>query len=146
MSNKTDSATSTRTDESSGSGVRERAAEAYSAARERTSSAYSDARDRVGNVGQRTADTLQSNPVAAVIGGIALGGLVAYLLPNTRRETETLGNVGTKLTDTARQAAQTAVDAGKQQVNEIKETAATKVGQAVMEAVSSATTGGSTQQ
>jgi uncharacterized membrane protein len=84
--------------------------------------------------------------VAAVIGGIALGGLVAYLLPNTRRETETLGNVGTKLTDTARQAAQTAVDAGKQQVNEIKETAATKVGQAVMEAVSSATTGGSTQQ
>jgi len=38
------------------------------------------------------------------------------------------------------------MDAGKQQVNEIKETAATKVGQAVMDAVSSATTSSGTGQ
>jgi ElaB/YqjD/DUF883 family membrane-anchored ribosome-binding protein len=140
MSTKTNTATR-GSDETSSGGVRTKAADAYSAARDRTSSAYSGARDRVGQVGQRTTETLTANPVAAIIGGVALGGLVAYLLPVTRRESETLGTVGTKITDTARQAAQTAVDAGKQQVNEIKETAATKVGQAVMDAVSTATSG-----
>jgi len=152
MSTRSDSATAPHTDEDTGSGgggIRTRAADAYSAARERTSSVYSGVRERAGQAGQRTTQRIESNPVAAIIGGVALGGLVAWLLPNTRKETETLGTVGTKITDTARQAAQTAVDAGKQQVAEIKETAATKVGQAVMEAVSSATTGsggGSQQQ
>ena len=119
--------------------VRETASSAYSAARERTSSAYGSARETASRATQRTSERIDTNPVAALIGGIALGGLVAWLLPKTERETQALGNVGTKLTDTAKQAAQTALDAGKQQVNEIKENAATKVGQAVMDAVSSAT-------
>jgi len=76
MSTKTD--TATRGNEETGSGgVRTRAADAYSAARERTSSAYSGARERVGQVGQRTADTVTANPVVSIIGGVALGGLVA---------------------------------------------------------------------
>jgi ElaB/YqjD/DUF883 family membrane-anchored ribosome-binding protein len=127
--------------------VREKASSAYSAARERTGDAYGSARETASRATQRTAERIDTNPVAALIGGLALGGLVAWLLPKSERETQALGDVGTKITDTARQAAQTAIDAGKQQVNEIKENAATKVGQAVMDAVSSATgTGTSSQQ
>ncbi len=123
-----------------------RAADAYSAARERTSSAVGSARETASRATQRTSERIESNPVAAIVGGLALGGILAWVLPKTRRETETLGNVGHKLTDTARQAAQTAIDAGKQQVNEIKENAATKVGQAVIDAVSSSTGAGATNQ
>lgn len=125
--------------------VREKASSAYSSARERTSAAYDSARETASRATQRTSDRIETNPVAALVGGLALGGIVAWLLPKTERETQALGGVGTKLTDTAKQAAQTAFDAGKQQVNEIKDNAATKVGQAVMDAVSS-TTGGSGKQ
>ncbi len=119
--------------------VREKASSAYSTARERTSSAYGSARDTASRATQRTSERIDTNPVAALVGGLALGGPVAWLLPKTQRETQALGNVGSKITDGARQAAQSAIDAGKQQVNEIKENAATKVGQAVMDAVSEAT-------
>jgi ElaB/YqjD/DUF883 family membrane-anchored ribosome-binding protein len=137
----TNTGTSTGTDTDGVTGrVREKAGAAYSSARERTSSAYEAARETASRTTQRTTERIDSNPVAALVGGLALGGLVAWLLPKTQRETEALGTVGTKITDTARQAAQTALDAGKQQVNEIKDNAATKVGQAVMDAVSSATT------
>jgi hypothetical protein len=123
-----------------------RAADAYSTARERTSSAFGSARETASRATQRTSERIESNPVGAIIGGLALGGILAWVLPKTQRETQALGEVGHKLTDTARQAAQTAFDAGKQQVNEIKESAATKVGQAVIDAVSSAGTGSTNQQ
>ena len=150
MSTTAADATKTTTTTNSGTGttggssgvtdrVREKASSAYSAARDRTSNVYGSARETASRATQRTSERIDSNPVAALIGGLALGGLVAWLLPKTQRETQALGEVGTKITDTARQAAQTALDAGKQQVNEIKENAATKVGQAVMDAVSSAT-------
>ncbi len=121
-----------------------RAAEAYSAARERTSAALSSAKETASRAGQRTSQRIETNPVSAIVGGLALGGILAWVLPKSQRETEALSGVGQKLTDTAKQAAQTAMDAGRQQVNEIKETAASNIGHAVMEAVSPTT--GSGQQ
>lgn len=121
-----------------------RAADAYSAARERTSAAFSSAKESASRAGQRTSQRIETNPVSAIVGGLALGGILAWVLPKTQRETEALSGVGQRLTDTAKQAAQSAMDAGRQQVNEIKETAASNIGHAVMEAVS--TTTGSGQQ
>jgi gas vesicle protein len=121
-----------------------RAADAYSAARERTSAALSSAKETASRASERTTQRIETNPVSAIVGGLALGGILAWVLPKTQRETEALSGVGQKLTDTAKQAAQTAMDAGRQQVNEIKETAASNIGHAVMEAVS--TTTGSGQQ
>ncbi|MDP8913127.1 MAG: hypothetical protein M3N39_06085 [Pseudomonadota bacterium] len=121
-----------------------RAAEAYNAARERTSAAFSSAKETASRAGQRTSQRVETNPVSAIVGGLALGGILAWVLPKTQRETEALSGVGQKLTDTAKQAAQSAMDAGRQQVNEIKETAASNIGHAVMEAVSPTT--GSGQQ
>ena len=128
----------------SGGTTSNRAADAYSAARERTSAAFSSAKETARSASQRTSQRIETNPVSAIVGGLALGGILAWVLPKTQRETEALGSVGHKLTDTAKQAAQSAMDAGRQQVNEIKETAASNIGHAVMEAVS--TTTGSGQQ
>lgn len=116
-------------------GARTKAGDAYSAARERTSSAYDTARERASDVTRQTADRIDSSPLIAVAGGIALGAVVGALLPRTERETQALGNVGHKVTDTARDVANTAVETGKQQVNDITSSAMQKVGEAVVQAV-----------
>ena len=101
------------------SGVRQSAAEAYETARERTRSALSSTRETVKGAGQRTVDGIDANPVAAVIGGLALGAVVGALLPRSEREQALLGSTGKRVTDTARQAFVAAKDAGKSQLDEI---------------------------
>lgn len=97
--------------------VRQSAADAYQAARERTASAYSSARQGAASAGRRTADGIDGNPMAAVIGGLALGAIVAALVPVSRREKKLLGDVGRRINDTARDAAAAARDAGKERLD-----------------------------
>jgi hypothetical protein len=110
-------------------------------ARERTASAYETARERAGAVGRQAAEQMSVYPVAAVIGGFALGALVATLLPRTEREEQLLGKTGRRLTGAVREAAEKGLDAGKSQVEEIRARAAQKVGEAVSEAVADAVAG-----
>ena len=104
-------------------GVRQSAAEAYESARERTTSAYQTARERAGGAYQsaarRTSEGIETNPVAALLGGLALGAIAGALLPRTQREEELLGPAGRKVTDTAREAARAAKEAGRQQIDEL---------------------------
>jgi ElaB/YqjD/DUF883 family membrane-anchored ribosome-binding protein len=118
-----------------GSPSRSRAAEAYQSARERTYSAYETARDRAADVTRQATEQISVYPVGAVIGGLALGALVGFLLPASRRERELLRPAGQRITEAARDAAQRGVDAGKEQIQEIRSRAAQKVGEAVVEAV-----------
>ena len=104
---------------------------AYEAARERTQSAYEAAKNRTADV----TDQLAVYPVGAVIGGFVAGALVAALLPRTEREEKLLGKTGKKLTTAAREAAQRGLDAGKEQLDEIRTKAAEKVGNAVADMV-----------
>lgn len=120
--------------------VREKASNAYSSTRERTSALYGSARDRASGVVSR--ETIQSNPVLAIAGGLAIGAILGAVLPRTRREEELLGDVGHRVTDAAKEAANSAVEAGRSQVDELKNSALQKVGSAVVEAVSGATGGG----
>ena len=103
--------------------VRQSAADAYQSARERTTSAYQTARERAGDAYQsaarRTSEGIDTNPVAAVLGGLALGAIAGALLPRTQREEELLGPAGRKVTDTAREAARAAKEAGRQQIDEL---------------------------
>jgi hypothetical protein len=108
---------------SSGAGDRSRlaavgtgAAEAYRSARERTATAYEQARAGARDTGRRALEGIEANPVAAVVGGLALGAVAAALLPRTRREEELLGDVGRRLNETARDAAKTAADRGREQI------------------------------
>jgi hypothetical protein len=95
------------------------AADAYRAARERTMSAYEAARGTARSAGRKTVEGVGANPVAAVVGGLALGALAAALLPKTKREQAMLGDVGRRIKDTAREAARAAREAGKEQIGEL---------------------------
>lgn len=99
--------------------VRQSASEAYEAARQRTSSLYGATREGAARASQRTAEGIEANPMAAVVGGLAVGAAVAALLPRTRRETEVLGPIGERLTESAREAANAARDAGRSKLDEI---------------------------
>ena len=134
--------TDSRTDTDARSESRGRAADAYEATRARTNAAYAGARQSASRATQRAGEQISANPVVAVAGGFAVGALVAALLPRSERESELIGGVGHRITDAARDAARTAADAGRQQVEELTETAATKVGEAVIGAVTATATGG----
>jgi hypothetical protein len=99
------------------SAVGTKAADAYEAARERTSAAYAAARERAGNVGQRTAESIDAAPMAAVIGGLALGAIAGALIPRSAREEQLLGSTGRRLADTARDAVRAARDASREQLD-----------------------------
>lgn len=99
------------------------ARQAFESARDRTTAAYTAARERAGSAyetaGRKTSQGIDSNPVAAVVGGLALGAIVAALLPRTSREEELLGGVGRKINDGAREAAKAAREAGRGQLDEL---------------------------
>ena len=99
--------------------ARTKASDAYEAARERASSAYDSARDGATRAKQRTSETIDGNPVAALIGGLALGGLLAAVLPKTKREEELLGDYGRRINETAREAARAAREAGASKLDEL---------------------------
>ncbi len=64
------------------------------------------------NAKTKTVETIENSPLAMVVGGVALGAIVAALLPNSEREKKILGGVGRKLNDTAKTAAKAAKTAG----------------------------------
>jgi hypothetical protein len=109
--------------ETGSGGLRQHASEAYEAARQRTAAAYGTARERASSAYQSTrqqaTQTVDTYPLAAVIGGFAVGALIAGLLPRTGRENEVLGGVGGKINDTAREAVTAARDAGREKLDEI---------------------------
>ena len=77
------------------------------------------ARDTASQARMKTADGVDANPIAALIGGLALGALAAAVLPRTRKEEELLGPVGAKINDRARTAAQSAMEAGQNKLDEL---------------------------
>ncbi len=57
--------------------------------------------------------------MVALAGGLVLGIVAAMVLPKTRREEEILGGVGQRITDTAREAARAAREAGREKLEEL---------------------------
>jgi ElaB/YqjD/DUF883 family membrane-anchored ribosome-binding protein len=101
------------------SSVRQSAADAYEAARDRTSAAYAAAREKAGSVGQKTAEGIDSAPMVAIAGGLALGALLGALLPRSSREEELLRPVGQKLSETARGAIDSARETARDQIGDL---------------------------
>jgi hypothetical protein len=67
----------------------------------------------------KTSDGIDKNPLAIVLGGIAIGAIVGALLPRTERETKMLGKTGKKLNQKARKIADAAKVAGMEQVDSL---------------------------
>jgi len=88
-------------------------------AREKAIEAYDNARETAANAGRKASDGIGEAPLIALAGGLAIGALLAALLPKTDKETQLLGPVGERLTGTARAAADAARDAGKARLEEL---------------------------
>ena len=110
---------------------RGRAASAIAAARERTASAYEAARNRASDAGRKANEQLSIYPLSAVVGGFLLGALVGAMLPRTERETKLMGKAGRKVAGAAKDAAQRGLDAGREQIDQLKTKAAETVSEAV---------------
>jgi len=93
---------------SSGRDLRQRALDAYESAWDSTSGATRRAGDAVGEA-----------PLVALGAGLAVGALVAALIPTSRREREVLGPYADRVTGAAREAADAARQAGSEKLREL---------------------------
>lgn len=93
-------------------GPRDRAVEAYDNARERAIEAYDSGRERA-------RESLDGSPLLALGGGLAIGALIAALLPKTQTEEKLMGGVGGRITDAARTATEAAKTAGRERLAEL---------------------------
>lgn len=77
-------------------------------ARQKALDAYDTARGTASDASRRASETIEESPMIALAAGMAAGALVAAILPVTRQERQMMGPVGSRVTDAAREAAQTA--------------------------------------
>ena len=100
-------------------GARERAIEAYDGARERAIEAYGSARERASAAKDKAGKGVGEAPLIALGGGLALGALIAALLPKTKAEEKLMGPLGGRITEGARSAASAAKEAGREKLSEL---------------------------
>lgn len=99
-------------------------------ARDAAHHAFDSARHRASDAAHATADTIETNPLGVVVGGLVLGLIVAALLPRSERERALLGGVGRKINAAATAALAAAKDAGRAELDELGLTPNAAKGQA----------------
>lgn len=94
-------------------------AEPATTPRTRAVEAYDSARTRAAEAKDKAVASFGDNPLVALGGGLALGALIAALLPRTRTEDKLLGDVGGRITGAAKSAADAAKEAGREKLTEL---------------------------
>ena len=93
--------------------ARDKAAHAYEAARDRATDAVEASREKAQQAARQAAETMESNPVGVLVGGLALGALVAAIIPRGEREKKLLAPVGKGVGLAATAAIAAAKEAGR---------------------------------
>lgn len=114
----TTSSTTTGTTRS-GNSVGGRAGDVYDTARTSAIDAYDAARDKAAAAKAKAGDGIDEAPLIALAGGLAVGVLLAALLPRTEREDKLLGPIGERITGSARDAVDAAKEAGREKLAEL---------------------------
>jgi ElaB/YqjD/DUF883 family membrane-anchored ribosome-binding protein len=123
--------------------LRDRAGDAYDSARTAAVDAYDSAREKTAAATARANDGIDEAPLIALAGGLAVGVLLAALLPRTDREDKLLGPIGERITGSARTAVDAAREAGRDKMNELNLTrnAGASAFQKILKGVSEAALG-----
>jgi len=93
--------------------------DAYASGREKASEVYATAREKAQAAGKSASEGFDSNPLAMLVGGIAIGAVIGALLPRTEREAKALGAVGEKVRGAANEAIEAAKGAGRDKLDEL---------------------------
>jgi ElaB/YqjD/DUF883 family membrane-anchored ribosome-binding protein len=80
---------------------RAKADDAAQLAKNRAEKASAATKARAKRAAAKTTETVDHNPIGAIVGGLAIGAIVAALLPRTKRENALVGDVGNKVRATA---------------------------------------------
>ncbi|RYY33512.1 MAG: hypothetical protein EOP59_17530 [Sphingomonadales bacterium] len=84
---------------------------------------------------------IESNPLALVAGGVALGAVIGALIPRPQKEKELLAPVGKRIAEGATAAAAAAREAGKAEIDAIlpqREAAKEQIGKVIESAFTAA--------
>jgi hypothetical protein len=87
--------------------------------RSRAIEAYDSALDSASAAGRRAGDSIGGAPLVALGAGVALGAVLAAILPASRRERDLLRPYGNRVTGAARDAAEAARQAGSDKLREL---------------------------
>ncbi len=126
--------------------VKQGAIHAKAVASDKIKEASTAARATAEAASKTVTDGVDGYPVAALVGGLAIGAVVAALLPRTRTEDEYLGEVGGTINARAREAFEAARGAGKAKLDELginSDAAGKKVGELIDSAAKIAEVAGS---
>jgi len=87
--------------------------------RQRAIDAYESAWDSTSGAGRRAGDAVGEAPLVALGAGIAVGALLAALIPTSRRERDLLRPYGDRMTGAAKDAVEAARSAGSDKLREL---------------------------
>lgn len=102
-----------------GAAAREQASKAYSTGRSAAARGVNDSKDLAAKAMIKSGDSFDKNPLAIVLGGIAIGAIVGALIPSSEREKKVMGKAAKKLNKKAKKMAEAAKDAGKTKVDSL---------------------------
>lgn len=92
---------------------------AYEKSRERAHHVYDGARHRAGDAARGASDAIEHNPLAVLAGGLAIGAIIAAVIPTSRTEREKLGPASRKARDTAADVLRQARESGEARLSEL---------------------------
>ncbi len=110
--------------------VKGKVSDAYARSKAKASSAVEASKDKAARAAkataetarkakQATADGVDRNPLSAVIGGLAVGMIVAAMLPRTKRENKIAGKVGKNIRTRAGDAAKAAGSSARETLDSL---------------------------
>lgn len=102
-----------------GVAAKRKAGEIYNRGRDAASRGAESSKELASKARDKSSETVDSNPLVAVVGGLALGAVIGALLPTTSRERKVMGRTGKKINDRAKTAVNAAKDAGQQRMSEV---------------------------
>ena len=102
-----------------GAVAREKAAKAYESRREAAARGVNTSKDLATKAMVKSGDSIDRNPLAIVLGGIAIGAIIGALIPSTESEKKVIGKAGKKLNKKAKKMAEAAKIAGKTKVDSL---------------------------